>query len=85
MTPEQLLAHYDDASCWPAGCGLDVSVAYERALSVRQLRIARGERPRGFKVGFTNRNIWRRYEVFAPIWGTVWDTTLAFCEGVGDV
>jgi 2-keto-4-pentenoate hydratase len=85
MTPEQLLRHQDEATLWPQGCGLELPIAYERALSVRQLRIARGERPRGFKVGFTNRNIWPRYQVFAPIWGTVWDTTLAFCEGVGDV
>ena len=85
MTPEQLLRHLDQASYWHAGSGLDLATAYERALSVRQLRIARGERPRGYKVGFTNRNIWPRYQVFAPIWGTVWDTTVAFCEGVGDV
>jgi 2-keto-4-pentenoate hydratase len=36
-------------------------------------------------VGFTNRGIWPRYNVFAPIWGTVWDTTLTFCDGRGEV
>ncbi|RYF17761.1 MAG: hydratase [Comamonadaceae bacterium] len=85
MTPELLLRHADEATLWPAGCGLAVGEAYERALSVRQLRIARGEQPRGFKVGFTNRTIWPRYGVYAPIWGTVWNTTLAFCEGEGEV
>lgn len=85
MTPELLLRHTDEATLWPAGCGLAVGEAYERALSVRQLRIARGEQPRGFKVGFTNRTIWPRYGVYAPIWGTVWNTTLAFCEGEGEV
>lgn len=85
MTPELLLRHADEATPWPAGCGLAVGEAYERALSVRQLRIARGEQPRGFKVGFTNRTIWQRYGVHAPIWGTVWNTTLAFCEGEGEV
>lgn len=85
MTPELLLRHLDEATFWPAGCGLPVGEAYERALSVRQLRIARGERPRGYKVGFTNRGIWPRYGVFAPIWGSVWDTTLSFCEGEGEV
>jgi 2-keto-4-pentenoate hydratase len=39
------------------------------------LRIARGERPLGYKIGFTNRGIWQRYGVFGPIWGPVWDTT----------
>lgn len=85
MTPEQLLAHHDRAEPWPEGCGLDVPAAYARALAVRQLRIARGEQPRGFKIGFTNRNIWPAYGVFAPIWGTVWHTTLSFCEGQGRV
>ena len=85
MTPELLLRHLDDATPWLAGSGLEVAEAYERALSVRQLRIARGEQPRGYKVGFTNRTIWPRYNVFAPIWGTVWNTTLAFCEGEGEV
>jgi 2-keto-4-pentenoate hydratase len=85
MTPEQILAHWDAGSLWPEGCGLDIASAYDRAVTIRQLRIARGERPRGYKVGFTNRNIWPRYNVFAPVWGTVWDTTLAFCEGEATV
>jgi 2-oxo-3-hexenedioate decarboxylase len=85
MTPESLLQHLDDATPWPAGCGLDLPEAYERALSVRQLRMRRGEQPRGYKIGFTNRGIWPRYGVFAPIWGTVWNTTLSFCEGEGEL
>jgi 2-oxo-3-hexenedioate decarboxylase len=83
LTPERILDHWDSGEPWPGGCGLSLAAAYERALTVRQLRIARGEQPRGYKVGFTNRNLWPRYQVFAPIWGTVWDTTLAFCDGEG--
>ena len=83
MTPELLLRHLDEATPWPQGCGLDVQQAYERALAVRALRMRRGEQPRGYKIGFTNRTIWQRYGVFAPIWGTVWNTTLSFCEGEG--
>lgn len=85
MTPELLLQHLDQGTPWPAGCGLDVAEAYERALSVRQLRLRRGELPRGYKVGFTNRTIWPRYGVYAPIWGTVWNTTLHFCDGEGEL
>jgi 2-oxo-3-hexenedioate decarboxylase len=70
---------------WSGGCGLPLAEAYERALSVRELRIQRGEQPRGYKVGFTNRNIWARYGVYAPIWGTVYDSTLAFCQDEGEV
>jgi 2-keto-4-pentenoate hydratase len=85
MTPEELLRHFDTGTPWPQAPGLDVPAAYQRALAVRRLRIARGERPRGFKVGFTNRAIWQRYNVDSPIWGTVWDSTLAVCEGECDV
>ena len=85
MTPELLLRHNDEGTPWPRGCGLSVGEAYERALSVRQLRLARGEEPRGYKVGFTNRTIWPRYGVHAPIWGTVWNTTLVHCEGEGEL
>jgi 2-oxo-3-hexenedioate decarboxylase len=85
MTPESLLRHLDEATPWPAGCGVDLGQAYERALTVRQLRIRRGEQPRGYKIGFTNRTIWERYGVYAPIWGAVWNTTLSFCEGEGQL
>ncbi len=89
MTPQTLIEHLDQGSLWPAPLTTDstfnLDAAYARQLAVRKLRMARGERPRGFKVGFTNRTIWPRYNVFAPIWGSVWDTTLAFCEGEGTV
>jgi 2-oxo-3-hexenedioate decarboxylase len=52
---------------------------------VRALRIARGEKPAGFKIGFTNRTSWQRYRVFAPIWGTVWITTLQHCDGQASI
>lgn len=89
MTPEKLLAHYDNGLPWSgtpaAGEEPDVAQAYQDALTVRQLRQQRGELPQGFKIGFTNRGIWQRYNVYAPIWGTVWNTTLVFCEGQGEV
>jgi len=85
MTPEQLLHYYDRSSLWPATTALDLPTAYQSALAVRRLRMARGEQPRGYKIGFTNRSIWPRYNVDAPIWGTVWDTTLTFCEDGNDI
>lgn len=80
-----LLQHSDAGSYWPAPVDLPLDAAYQRQLEVRALRIARGEQPRGFKIGFTNRGIWSRYQVFAPIWGTVYDSTLRLCDGEGDV
>ena len=89
MTPQTLLACHDQGRLWDAaerGAGPpDLAAAYRDALAVRALRMARGERPRGHKIGFTNRGIWQRYGVYAPIWGTVWDSSLSHCDGVGTV
>ena len=63
----------------------DVVAAYRSALLLRQLRIARGDVPAGFKIGFTNRTIWPRYNVFAPIWGQVWSSRLTQREGSGSL
>jgi 2-keto-4-pentenoate hydratase len=85
MNAADLLRHADSGALWPAASGLDVDTAYQRALAVRALRIARGERPAGFKIGFTNRQIWPRYGVHGPIWGTVWEHTLQCCGGAAEV
>ena len=84
-----LLRHADEGTPWPdevpAGAFGDLAAAYRQQAAVRALRLARGEQPRGYKIGFTNRQIWDRYRVWAPIWGPVWGRTLAFCDGVGRV
>ncbi len=88
MTPQQLLSHIDSGQLWPPGAGDsfdDPGAAYQTAQAVRALRVARGERPVGYKVGFTNRSIWPRYQVFAPIWGTVWQSTISFARDGGTV
>lgn len=50
--------------------------AYAVTAKLRVLRVARGEKPIGRKIGFTNRTIWEEYGVFQPIWGDVYDTTV---------
>ena len=50
--------------------------AYRVTAAVRAAREARGERPIGRKIGFTNRTIWAEYGVYAPIWGYVYDRTV---------
>ena len=62
--------------------GLSVREAFAVADRVRVRRVARGEQPLGYKIGFTNRTIWERYGVHAPIWGPVWSTTVTQLEGV---
>ncbi len=81
MTPQNILSHYDSAQLWQGASDLNIDSAYQAAIAVRKLRVARGEQPRGYKIGFTNRNIWPRYNATAPIWGTVYDSTLTHCEG----
>ncbi len=83
-TAKTLLRHCDIGSPWPAdvqdSLPREVADSYQTALAVRRLRLERGELARGFKIGFTNRNIWPVYGVFGPIWGTVYDSTLTFAD-----
>jgi 2-oxo-3-hexenedioate decarboxylase len=59
--------------------------AYRVAAAVRAMREARGERPIGRKIGFTNRTIWAEYGVHAPIWGYVYDRTVRDLSGEAPV
>lgn len=58
----------------PAGLTIDES--YHLLALLDRKRTARGETRRGRKIGFTNRTIWAQYNVYAPIWGYVYDTTV---------
>lgn len=75
-----LLATYDQraqiSSIAAERSGFDLAAAYRVCAAVRRAREARGERPIGRKLGFTNRNIWDEYKVYAPIWNYVYDTTV---------
>lgn len=61
--------------------GFDLAAAYRTAAALAALRRARGERPVGRKLGFTNRTIWEEYGVRAPIWGFVYDSTVRPLDG----
>jgi 2-oxo-3-hexenedioate decarboxylase len=80
-----LLAAWDAATCVPvpsgAPGGIDTASAYAVAERLRQLRLARGEKALGWKIGFTNRGIWERYGVYEPMWAPVYDTTAALLDG----
>ena len=89
MTPDQIAHEIMEA--WAArrqiasvaarlpGFGLEQAYAVTAAL--RRIRRARGERPVGRKIGFTNRTIWDEYQVYAPIWGDMYATTLLETDG----
>ncbi len=50
--------------------------AYEVAQRVRDTRVANGETVIGRKIGFTNRAVWDRHGLSAPIWSFMYDTTV---------
>lgn len=81
----ELLNAYDEARrlSLPSARGepFTVEAAYEVADRLRAMRLARGERDVGYKIGFTNRTIWPRYGVYGPIWAPVWDTTVQWLDG----
>ncbi len=56
----------------------DFSLAdgYRVTPALRRLREGRGEHAIGRKIGLTNRTIWAQYQVFAPIWGHMYDKTV---------
>jgi 2-oxo-3-hexenedioate decarboxylase len=82
---ERLLAAWDGAALMALpsaeSAPLSMAEAFATADTVRGLRIARGEKPLGYKIGFTNRSIWQRYGVHQPIWGPVWDSTTTLLDG----
>jgi 2-oxo-3-hexenedioate decarboxylase len=59
---------------------LTPEAGYAAARALHEHRLARGWRPVGRKIGFTNRTIWPVYGVSEPIWGTVYDRTLVEAE-----
>jgi 2-oxo-3-hexenedioate decarboxylase len=60
--------------------GFDADEAYLVSAEILRRRRARGEKPVGRKVGFTNRTIWAEYGVSAPIWACVYDSTVTYLE-----
>ena len=56
--------------------GLSLDDAYAVTPRLRAAFEARGEKILGRKIGFTNRNIWAQYGVYAPIWGYVTSATV---------
>ena len=62
----------------------DLADAYRVTASVRALRQARGETPVGRKIGLTSRTIWSEYNVFAPMWGYMFDRTVHNLAAMGE-
>lgn len=56
--------------------GLSLDQAYRVSALIEDARTRQGERSVGRKIGFTNRTIWKEFNVSAPIFGTMYDTTV---------
>lgn len=79
LTPQSLLDAMDRAQpAVPAERERlqDLGAARECQAAINALRLARGDQPMGFKIGFTNRSLWPLYNVSQPIWAPVWDRTV---------
>lgn len=63
---------------WP---DIDLPTAYQISAAVRQRRVAQGDRWVGRKIGFTNRNMWEVYEVKAPFWGAMYESSVRHASG----
>lgn len=86
LAKEVLAAHRDRRQIAPLTARsprLSLDQAYQITAAVRQARESRGERVLGRKIGFTNQTIWDEYDVHAPIWGYVYDTTLRRLSDTG--
>lgn len=53
-----------------------LSDAYRIALEIKEIREGKKEKALGIKVGFTNKSIWEKYSVNAPIFGFMYSTTV---------
>ena len=56
--------------------GLTLDEAYRVTSVLSRKQEARGDKRLGRKIGFTNRTIWEQYNVYEPIWGHVYDSTV---------
>jgi 2-oxo-3-hexenedioate decarboxylase len=56
--------------------GLDLPTAYRISEAIRLRRQSQGDRCVGRKIGFTNRHMWQAYDVKAPIWGPMYESTV---------
>lgn len=54
----------------------DSEQAYAVVAAIRSLRVARGEKPVGRKIGFTNRDLWTQYGIDRPVWGDMYTHTV---------
>jgi 2-oxo-3-hexenedioate decarboxylase len=77
---ERLIGAQDAAAALPliTAAAPDFSIAdgYAVLAEIERRRRAQGWQVLGRKIGFTNRTIWPRYNVYQPNWAYLWNTTV---------
>ena len=59
----------------------DIDAAYDVLAVIEQRRRANGWRPVGRKIGFTNRTLWPRYDIWQPMWASMWEHGVQHAAG----
>ncbi len=62
----------------------DATAAYAVADLVHAMRLAEGARAVGRKIGFTNPAMWAQYDVSAPVWAHLYDTSVTYLPDTSD-
>ena len=78
----ELIHAYDTATMLAPltrrGRDFDVAAAYAVRGEIDARRRAQGWRSAGRKIGFTNRTLWPRYDIWEPLWAHMWAHTVRF-------
>jgi 2-keto-4-pentenoate hydratase len=66
----------------PSQFGFDLSLqdGYLIGYELHERLVARGLKPAGRKIGFTNRALWEQFKVSAPIWAHLYEQTVHFAH-----
>lgn len=80
----RLMAAQDAATTVPlitaSAPDFGIDDAYRVLAEIERCRRAQGWRSVGRKIGFTNRTIWPRYNVYQPNWAHMWANTVQYAE-----
>ena len=59
----------------------DLQAGYQVGLEIQKALERQGYKPIGRKIGFTNRDTWKEFNLNTPIWATVYDRTVVHAGG----
>lgn len=85
LAAKKYLDALDNATVLEPNTHLTANNAYAIIASIRRMRMLRGERPIGRKIGFTNSRVWPDFGISDPIWGYMFDTTVERAVSVSSV